>query len=382
MDWSETSEVCFGLLMKGKIAAEAVRPDLFMPPYDMAVELYKSGNTSPEYMVAKLGFSPFNSATEAANQVVGNKIDWVVMLERTHLQTVLADHLDRMTKKLRRGEDIEFSQVVEKFNMLEHQQVDGIPMNEVTSEPNPFMPLGWEAIDRHCNGIPKVGLNIVGGAPASGKTTFAVKLIESFLKTYPEKIVNMFTLEMPASEFKARAETISNLPLELEKRFFLHDEVMGVEELANKASKYKDKSGMVVIDFADLLIKDETSEPEMGNIYKTCAVLAKRMMCPVFLLSQLNRQYIGGIPRPSHIRWTGLAEAMGWNIFMLYNPNTDFHAKEDEGILPAIDGRGYVLHWKCRGGFREHGKPGAIQLLWDGKDGWSEKAETWFSLNA
>lgn len=381
MNWSELSEICFGLLMKNKIGVEAIRPEMFISPYDKAVEFYKEGHNSPEEMIAKLGISPYNSAMEAVSQVSGSRIDWCSMLEKAQFQMVLADNLESLIKKLKRGEEVEFTQIVEKFNILEHTAVDGVPMCDVVAEPDPFTPLGWTAIDTHCNGLPKVGLNIVGGAPASGKTSFAVKLIDSFLTTYPDKIVNMFTLEMPASEFKARAESMKTFTPEKQERFFLHDQVMHIEELSNKAAKYKDKTGMIVIDFADLLIKDVSSEPEMGNIYKTCAVLAKRLLCPVFLLSQLNRQYMGGIPRPNHIRWTGLAEAMGWNIFMLYNPSTSFHGADEDSKLPCIEGMGYILHWKCRGGFRKHGFPGAIQLKWDGQTGWADTAEGWFMLN-
>jgi hypothetical protein len=103
---------------------------------------------------------------------------------------------------------------------------------------------------------------------------------------------------------------------------------------------------------------------------------------PVVLLSQLNRNYTGGLPRPIHLRYTGLAEAVSWGIWMTYNPYTEFHACDDS-ILPPLTDKGYILAWKMRGGMQRHdNKPGAICLGWNGATGWAEDCEQtdWFLL--
>lgn len=379
MDWDSLSEICFGLLVKGKLAPDAVRSEFFQAPFDAGVELIKAGNSAPEFLIPKIGTTAFGAGMEACEQVAGTKADWASMLERAYRMTILADSLDRTSRKLRKGEEFEFSKIVEQFNLLEHDQVDGVPMSQVTEEPDPFQKLGWTAIDEHFQGIPKVGLITVGGSTGSGKTTFAIKLIYDFLRTHKKKTVSMFTLEMPAREFKARAMTINKVPTDIQDRFIMFDEIMAIEELSNKASKHADGNGMVVIDFADLLIKNETNESEMATIYRTCAIMAKRLLCPVVLLSQLNYMYNGGIPRPNCLRYTRLAEALSWSVWMTYNPQTDFHALSDEGVLPPVDGKGYILQWKCRGGFK-YGRPIALQLGWDGAKGWSDLADGKFFL--
>jgi hypothetical protein len=138
---------------------------------------------------------------------------------------------------------------------------------------------------------------------------------------------------------------------------------------------------MIGVDFADLMIVDEeNSEAAMANIYRIMAQMAKSMRLPVFLLSQLSRGYTGGLPRPNHIRYTSLAEALSWQILMLYNPNTDWSEESGKVDLPREAGKGYILAWACRGGFRNHDGPGAIEVDWDGGSGWGKKAIRWHPL--
>jgi len=200
---------------------------------------------------------------------------------------------------------------------------------------------------------------------------------------HTDKVACMFTLEMPSAEFVNRAFEINNISKAVQERFLIDDRVMPVEDIANEASKYNERVGIVGIDFADLMIKHETSESEMANIYLTLASLAKRLHCPVVLLSQLNRQYVGGLPRPTYLRYTSLAESVSWDIWMLYNPNTDFHTGTDEGTLPSVDELGYLLSWKQRGGWqRNFSGPCAIQMRWDGAYAWGDECLGHFLLKS
>lgn len=380
-DWASLSEMAFGLLLRGRVSAEAIRPEFFIEPYDSGVKYFKQGNNSIEYMVARLGITPVQAAMDASKEINGTKIDFIQMLERAYLQAQTADTLEIFIRKLRKGEDVNFSSVVEKFNMLEGKQVNGIPMSQIIPEDNPFQDSGWNAIDVHLGGIPKVGLITVGGSPGVGKTSFGIRFIKKYLVQHPDKMALMFTLEMPGAEFKNRALEINNFTKAEQDRLIIFDEIMSVEDIANKAFKYKDEAGLILTDFADLMIQNETSESEMANIYLVQSRLAKRMMCPAMLFSQLNRSYTGGLPRPNHLRYTSLAEALSWDIWMLYNPNTDFHPTSDEGTLPPVDAKGYLLSWKQRGGWRKHGCPGAIQMDWDGKHAWGDDG-IWFNLKS
>jgi replicative DNA helicase len=381
MDWESLSEMTFGLLLKGKITSDAVRSDLFCEPYAHGVNLYKEGHNEVEYLIARLGITPIQAAMEASNQINGNKFDCVGMLERAYLQSQLAGRLENSAKKLRRGEDVEFAQIVEQFNLLDNRQNMLVPMSEITPIPAKFQLCGWDAIDTVLGGLPESGLVTVGGSPGAGKTSFLIKLITNFLTVHPEKMAAMFTLEMPSPEFVNRAFEIHEVSKDVQKRFLIDDRIMPVEDVANEAMKYNTQIGIVGVDFADLMIKNETSESEMATIYLTLASLAKRLHCPVILLSQLNRQYVGGLPRPTYLRYTSLAESVSWDIWMLYNPNTDFHTGADEGTLPTVDEMGYLLSWKQRGGWRrEFPGPAAIQLAWDGQYAWGSESKGHFLL--
>lgn len=383
MDHESLSEMVFGLLLKGKLASDAVRAELFCEPYAHGVTLYKEGHNEIEYLIARLGITPVQAAIEASNQVNGNKFDFVALLERSCLQSTLAGKLETSAKKLRRGEDVEFAQIVEQFNLLDHRQNALIPMSEISPLKAKFQLTGWEAIDTVLGGIPETGLITIGGSPGSGKSSFLIKLIKKFLEVHTDKIATMFTLEMPSPEFVNRAYEINEIPEHVQKRFLIDDRVMPVEDIANEASKYNEQVGIVGIDFADLMIKHETSESEMANIYLTLASLAKRLHCPVVLLSQLNRQYVGGLPRPTYLRYTSLAESVSWDIWMLYNPNTDFHTGTDEGVLPVRDEFGYLLSWKQRGGWSQaFPGPCALQLSWNGKESWGDTCEGTFLLKS
>jgi replicative DNA helicase len=265
---------------------------------------------------------------------------------------------------------------------------DFISLSEIEAGEVPFKETGFTAIDEHLGGLPIVGQVIVAAPPGTGKTTFMTGLASCWVKKNPMDSVAIFTLEMMKAEIKLRFNETSNLSIEEQGRIQINDAIISPEEVVSKASTIENL-GLVCIDFADLLIKGETTESTMAHIYRTFMLGAKQLGCPVVLLSQLNRGYSGGIPRPNDIRYTGLAEALAWMILMLYNPSTDWFGEEDtqnnknNKNLPIREGTSYIICWKSRGGFRKHkdDSPGAIQLQFKGERGWrTNDAGRWFSL--
>jgi len=162
---------------------------------------------------------------------------------------------------------------------------------------------------------------------------------------------------------------------------FLAHSVHSAGEAAAKASTI-DNLGLVGLDFADLLVSGEVNPARMEEVYRVNQNLAIDLEIPVILLAQLSRNYQGGIPRPIHIRWTAMAEALSWLLMTLYAPSRDyFVGNSDENLLPTDYGQAYIIPWMCRSRtVRE--LPGAIQLPWVGETGWCGKARgKWFSLN-
>ena len=177
-----------------------------------------------------------------------------------------------------------------------------------------------------------------------------------------------------------RFDEVDNLFKEEQSRVMLCEVPVSPEEAINIASTVENV-GLIIVDFSDLMIKGETTESAMAHIYRTLMVGAKTMHVPVILLSQLNR-YEGGLPKPNNFRYTGLAEALGWMLIMLYNANTDWHGRDDNCPLPAVRNTAYALVWKVRGGFREHKDeaPGAIMMPFRGDKGWHSTQSKWYSL--
>jgi hypothetical protein len=379
INYEETCEITFGLLLKGKLSMDSVRPEMFIAPYNRGVEVLKKERGSIEAVATTIGFTPVQAALDAASTINGVvKPDFVAMLEKAYLQYKLSVDLEKISRKLRDGEEVETAQVIEKFNQLDAGVDRMISMDKVTMSETSFMPLGWEAFDKELQGMPISGLIVTAGSPKVGKTSYLAKKMARFVKQYPTKFGAIFTMEMFSGEYKKRALEVEKLTEEQMSRIIICEEIMPVEEVSNLAARIQD-IGYVGVDFADLMIRDENNESEMGKIYRVLQNLAKRLHIPVELLAQLSRSYTGGLPRPYHIRYTSMAEALAWQIIMLYNPNTDFRT-DTTNTLPQVPDKAYILHWASRGGIKKHPFPGAMQMCWNGTDGWGNESKGWFEL--
>jgi hypothetical protein len=384
MNWSEASEVVVGLILKNKVFTTQVRPELFIPPYDNLVRLLKSGETQIEKLIEKVGLSPVQASIEAAKRVNGlGDSDWVQILENTALYYDAGNKMERLGRKLQMGESIDWSII----SSIAHNAQSGIggefvPLSDIEPGEIPFKLTGFKALDVHFGGLPEVGQVVVAAPPGTGKTTFMVGLAGCYATKHPTEQVAIFTLEMMKQEIAMRFQEVTALSTDARNRIQINDAVLMPEEVISKAASF-DNLGLVCIDFADLLIKGETTESTMAHIYRTFMLGAKQLGCPIVLLSQLNRGYTGGIPRPTDIRYTGLAEALAWMILMLYNPNSDFFGEEESDTLPMIGGNAYIICWKIRGGFRMHpdDSPGAILVPFKGSLGWrTDHSGKWKSL--
>lgn len=384
MNWSDASEIVCGLVLNQRILSTSVRPELFIPPYDALIKLIRSGEIEVEKLIEKVGLTPVQASIEAAKRVNGlGNSNWLQILENSALYYDAGNKLERMGRKLQMGEDIDWS----FLSSITHNAQKGIggefvPLSEIEAGEIPFKLTGFKAIDNHLGGLPEVGQVVVAAPPGTGKTTFMVGLAGCYATIHPDEQVAIFTLEMMKQEIKLRFTEVSQLPTEVMKRIHINDAVLTPEEVVSKAASFE-KLGLVCIDFADLLIRGETTESTMAHIYRTFMLGAKQLGCPIVLLSQLNRNYSGGIPRPNNIRYTGLAEALAWMILMLYNPSNDFFGEEESDTLPIKENTAYIICWKVRGGFRHHleDSPGAILVPFKGKLGWkTDSVGHWHSL--
>lgn len=219
----------------------------------------------------------------------------------------------------------------------------------------------------------------------TGKTSLIASMIAGCAEA--GKKVLVYTLEMTTGQIARRIIQVATngLTEEQKSNVVICGEILSADEVYADAMRLCATMNIyaVFIDFSDLLIEREEDEQSMAYVYRRCAMLAKRntVGAPVILLSQLNRQYTGGIPRINNLRYSGLAEALGALIFLIYNPNQIFATQGSDDRLPAIPGRGYIIVGKSRFGYRE-GSPGAIQVDFDGKTSWGRASYGWFNLNS
>lgn len=384
MKWSDSSEIVLGLILDNRLSLNAVRPEIFMPPYCDAIKYLQKEDTEIEDLMEKVGVSPIQSAIDMARNIngLGDK-DWVRILENSANYYIAGQEMEKLGRKLQKGEDIDWS----KFTTIAQKGQkniggDFIPLSEVKRGGLPFKKTGFEALDYHLGGLPAIGQIVVGAKPGVGKTTFMADLAACWATTYTNETIAVFSLEMVCEELATRFDEVKHLPKDVQSRILLNDRPMTAEEVINKSATISNL-GLVCVDFADLLVRGETTESSMAAIYRTFMLGAKTLRVPLVLLAQLIKTD-RKIPRPNDIRWTGLASALAWMVLMLYDPSTSWSTNDDEDeVLPIIEDWSYVIAWKVRGGFRQHkdDSPGAIQIPFRGDKGWHTGHEgRWFSL--
>ena len=383
MKWDETSQIIAGLALAGKVSLTAIRPELLMPPFNEIIVQLKEGNHEPERLIETIGFEPVQIAIAAEKSIngLGEITNWLKLLEKTHMMYSTGQQLEKMGRKMIYGEEPDVGRIAHLMGQFHQGKTGRVPLSEIEEGETPFIPTGWKPIDDHLVGFPEAGLTIIGGNPGVGKSSLMAKIASKFVKKHPNKRVGVFSLEMILSEIAGRFREVENLTEEQAGRIEINESALVASEIISDAAGIENL-GLVMIDFADYLVRGEVSEPTMGAIYRELAVGAKQLHIPIVLLSQLSRSYKGGIPRPYHIRWTSLAEALGWMILMLYNPMEDFYDEHDEETLPIQKGSAFICAWKVRGGFRLHpdNSPGAIMTGFRGKRGWYSDKSKWFSL--
>lgn len=382
MKWDDASEIVTGLALKNRLAVNAIRTETVMPPYNEIIKMIKDGKDHEE-IIEKIGLSPVQSAFDAEKSVNGTgEKDWIRILEDSYELFATGQKLEKIARKMQSGEKPDISAVKYELSKFDGGKTGAKYLSDIESLDVPFIKVGWPPIDDHLGGIPKVGLIVVGGNPSVGKSSWMAKVATRFASHHKDKYVAVYSLEMILEEVAKRFREIEkNVPKDVEKRLRMNSDPLTVDEIIADASRVDDL-GLVVIDFADYLVRGEITESSMGMIYRSLSIGSKLLNCPIILLAQYNRNYGGGIPRPYHIRYTSLAEILAWMIILLYNPENDFYEEKDKEVLPILENTAYMLVWKVRGGFRLHpnDSPGAIATGFKGETGWFTDKSKWFSL--
>lgn len=382
--WQNDSEVVAGLVLHDKLSADAVNPNLLMPPYNEIVMMKRKGLSPSEMVISGIPFTNLDGAMLAGEKISAeSSVNWLRVLEVTASRAIGGARLRKQADALERGEEADTGIILQVASSIENGYHELTPMSEVEPAGNMFIETGYDPIDKYFGGLPMASMTILAASPGVGKTTLGLKVAISFARKYKEKKVAIFTLEMLMSQITKRALELDKKLSKAERsRILLSEEILGPHEVYAIASRAvaSEDIGLILIDFADQMVEGEQSESIMGVIYKQMASLAKRSGVPVLLIAQLNREtYIGGIPKINHIRYSGLAEAAAAMILLVYNPHNIFVDGKSNEILPSLGNVGYLIIGKSRYGYKQGG-PGAVQIGWDGQGGWDDKPMGWFSL--
>jgi len=377
--WLDTSETVAGLVIKHRVSPTSVRPEIFEYPYNKIIQDLKDGK-SPEEIY--LNYSEaYDTALLAVERINGHhEIDWIELLEKSRVVHDSGQKLARISGRMLDGESFDLASIRDVMNKLNDGKTGGVPLSEIEPMEIPFIETGWDAYDEHLGGIPKVGLIIVSGASSVGKTTWVTRLAKSFALKHRGKIVSFHSLEMIDVEIALRFKE-TGATGKYRERIIINCDPLTVDEVINDAAQI-DNLGLVIIDFADYMIRGEETDASMGEIYTKCAIGSKKLECPIVLLAQYSYKYAGGIPRPYHIRYTSKAQILGWMLISLWNPHRSFYAEDKEALkkefplrekTPNGNTQAAAFIWKCRGGYRKHpmDNPGAIIHEFNGRKGWS-----------
>ena len=385
-DWIGTSEVVVGLVLQKRLSPDVVDPTLLaLGDYRRIIIDLRDGAEMSDLMKAGMfnAIQTCKTAAEIADEALPDPHEWLSLLEKMKVNEEVADTLEKEARRLRAGDDPHIGDILVAVEHLGQGKRTLRPASEIepATDEKVWVATGWKPIDDYVGGIPQAGLIIVGGPPGTGKTGLAVKMMCKKVKKDGKKAL-MFSAEMTGPQVVQRLIDIEDPNKKVMKNIYISEAMMNVDAIyaeASLACSSEGDVGLIVIDFADLIIQGESNTGNMEHVYRTTKWLAKQSGVPVLLIAQLNEGYTGGPPKINHLRWSRLAEGLGDLILLIYNPNRVIadHGSGKSWLPTNVPDMGYIIVGKSKFGTKQGGV-GAIQLNWDGRAAWGDKECNWF----
>lgn len=322
------------------------------------------------------------TAGELINQAYEDTSDGFDLLDLMddHLSQLQgAVHLEEM-----KGIDyglVRAMQQIEGWRRLDKERKDGLFTTGV--------PSGFKEIDMATRGWQKGDLIIIAARPSVGKTAFVLNLLKNaavWMKANTGESVAIWSLEMKMVRLIMRllamtskiwltkilmgklsdddmrtiytqgTQLLSSL-----KIYFDDQSGLTIQKLRAKARKLKRKNklGLIIIDYLQLMIPEErsgTREQEVSKISRNLKNLAQELDIPIIALSQLSRAVETrkeghGKPYLSDLRESGSLEQDSDLVMFLYNPSeADLLEAEREGTLEQVRRKKYISIAKQRDG--------------------------------
>lgn len=317
-----------------------------------------------------------HASTEILRDAYEPMLDPRELVSRAEEQ-IFAVHDQRSTDQITSIQDL----LVEAFDRidarLEHGEGVGVPS-------------GFTDLDNLTGGMHDSEFIVLAARPSMGKTALATNIAEYV--AIESNVTTLFvSLEMAKLELAQRMlcsqgkidankfrsgflsgedrKKLVEASAKLGKAPLFVDDTPArtVTEIAACARrlKRKQKLGLVVIDYLQLIQPDDPRDPRQEQVAKMARrlkALARELRIPVLCLAQLNRQTEQGKegghrPRLSHLRESGAIEQDA-DVVMFVHREEYYHTRE-EAMEKGICGQADIIVAKQR-----NGPTGDIKLAW------------------
>lgn len=228
------------------------------------------------------------------------------------------------------------------------------------------VPCGFKKIDENTNGWQKGDMIVLGARPSMGKTVISA-LFAKFpimygytalyfsLEMQKERIADrLISLETGINSMRLQQNNLNSSDWKnidtgvnryLKTNFLINDESgLTIEQITSRAviRSKKEKIDLIVIDYLQLIAfsaKNGTTNDQVGHISKKVKALAKKIDCPVIVLSQLSRKCEErGDKRPmlSDLRDSGTIEQDADIVMFLYRDDYYYDNSEFKNIIEVL----------------------------------------------
>lgn len=230
---------------------------------------------------------------------------------------------------------------------------------------------GFTDLDRLTTGLQPGDLVIVAGRPSMGKTLLGMNIAEH-AAIRSQKAALVFSMEMPGESLVMRmlsslgridqnrlrtgklveedwTRLTSAVSMLSGAKLFIDETPaltpMELRSRARRVAREKDKLGLIVVDYLQLMRGQSNSEnrtAEISEISRSLKTLAKELNVPIIALSQLNRsleQRPNKRPVMSDIRESGAIEQDADLILFIYRDEVYNEDSPDKGTAEIIIGK-------------------------------------------
>lgn len=382
MNWTELSEINFGLVLEGKVPVSAYRPDNFETPYDVGIETLLQKGATKEDVAKVLSPQIISDAHDAVCKWNGisekENFDWNKALIEAKQRHEIARKLDKASRRMKENDDYDLLPLFGDLQSIVAGHTSGLSLaKEVDyNHYKPFAKSGNPIIDKILGGFPTDGPIIVYGLTGVGKSHYAASTIDYLLHEYPQKTAGIYTLEMSAEHYLWRETNMYPSLKDVMDRLYVSGSVRNIEELVAEISAKR--LDYVVLDDMDNIVRSSDAS-EYENVYRRVKEVCRFLKIPFFVLCQPNREAKHAVERGDRflgrydVAWSGAAENSAALQIALQRANS---MDMDSDMFPTSDDdMWYQILWKSRDGWpgdydpKAQVGPGAI-ITAKGKQSW------------